>query len=140
MALKDPSNIIQPTFFRSINLLKFYGQKNQISMMLVGVKRNLGKLERLRKAAHDSVLSSALRFKGDQKAVESRIDRLTGSFAIQPVSMDPSGIVGKLEHILDTYDDNLRTEVKAIATSATEAEVNTLSNQMEISIGLDQMD
>src|SRR3989442_12210119 len=53
--------------------------------------------------------------------------------------MDPSGIVGKLEHILDTYYDNLRTEAKAIATSATEAEVNTLSNQVEISIGLDQM-
>ncbi len=64
---------------------------------------------------------------------------MTGSFAIQPVSMDPSGIVGKLEHILDTYDDNLRTEVKSIATGATDAEVNTLSNQMEISIGADQM-
>jgi hypothetical protein len=47
--------------------------------------------------------------------------------------------VGKLEHILDTYDDNLRTEVKSIATGATDAEVNTLSNQMEISIGADQM-
>src|SRR5438132_1141391 len=131
--------IIQLAYFGSFIVLMFYGQRIQISMMLVGVKRNLGKLERLRKAAHDSVLSSALRFKGDRKAVESRIDRLTGSFAIQPVSMDPSGIVGKLEHILDTYDDNLRTEVKAIATSATEAEVNTLSNQLEISIGADQM-
>src|SRR5438874_1290922 len=139
MALIDVSSIIQLAYFGSFIVLMFYGQRIQVSMMLVGVKRNLGKLERLRKAAHDSVLSSALRFKGDQKAVESRIDRLTGSFAIQPVSMDPSGIVGKLEHILDTYDDNLRTEVKAIATSATEAEVNTLSNQMEISIGLDQM-
>src|SRR5260370_17507358 len=97
----------------------FYGQRIQISMMLVGVKRNLGKLERLRKTAHDSVLSSALRFKGDQKSVESRIDRLTGSFAIQPVSMDPSGIVGKLEHILDTYEDNLSADVKPIATSST---------------------
>ena len=139
MALIDVSSIIQLAYFGSFIVLMFYGQRIQVSMMLVGVKRNLGKLERLRKTAHDSVLSSALRFKGDQKAVESRIDRLTGSFAIQPVSMDPSGIVGKLEHILDTYDDNLRAEVKAIASSATEAEVNTLSNQMEISIGADQM-
>src|SRR5881409_2155625 len=139
MALIDVSSIIQLAYFGSFIVLMFYGQRIQISMMLVGVKRNLGKLERLRKAAHDSVLSSALRFKGDQKAVESRIDRLTGSFAIQPVNMDPAGIVGKLEHVLDTYDDNLRTEVKTIATGATDAEVNTLSNQMEISIGLDQM-
>src|SRR5438132_12716277 len=117
----------------------FYGQRIQISMMLVGVKRNLGKLERLRKAAHDSVLSAALRFKGDQKAVESRIDRLTGSLAIQPVSMEPSGIVGKLEHVLDTYDDNPRNEVKSIGTGATDGEGNTLRNHLEISIGAEQM-
>src|SRR2546429_4811402 len=123
MALIDVSSIIQLAYFGSFIVLMFYGQRIQISMMLVGVKRNIGKLERLRKAAHDSVLSSALRFKGDQKAVESRIDRLTGSFAIQPVSMDPSGIVGKIEHILDTSDVYLRSGGQAIATNATDAEV-----------------
>src|SRR5256885_3871904 len=85
MALIDVSSIIQLAYFGSFIVLMFYGQRIQIIMMLVGVKRNPGKLEMLRKAAHDSVRRSALRFKGDQKAVESRIDRLTGSFAIQPV-------------------------------------------------------
>jgi len=135
----DPSNIIQLAYFGSFFILMFYGQRIQTSIMLVSVKRNLGKLEKLRTAAHTSVLNSALRFKGDKKAVETRIDRLTGSFAIQPVNMDPAGIVGKLEHVLDTYDENLRTEVRTIATGATDAEVNTLYNQMEISNGLDQM-
>jgi hypothetical protein len=135
----DISSIIQIAYFGTFFILMFYGQRIQVSMMLVSVKKNLGKLEKLRTAAHTSVLDSALRFKGDRKMVESRIDRLTGSFAIQPVNMDPAGIVGKLEHVLDTYDENLRTEVKTIAAGATDAEVNTLSNQMEISIGLDQM-
>jgi hypothetical protein len=135
----DLSSIIQIAYFGTFFILMFYGQRIQVSMMLVSVKKNLGKLEKLRTAAHTSVLNSALRFKGDKKMVESRIDRLTGSFAIQPVNMDPAGIVGKLEHVLDTYDENLRTEVRTIAAGATDAEVNTLSNQMEISIGLDQM-
>lgn len=139
MALIDISSIIQLAYFGSFFILMFYGQRIQMSMMLVGVKRNLGKLEKLRSAAHTSVLTSALKFKGEQKAVEARINRLTGSFAIQPVNMDPTGVVGKLEHILDTYDENLKTEVKTIAVGATDAQVNTLSNQMEISIGLDQM-
>ncbi|MBO0887985.1 DUF1512 family protein, partial [Candidatus Bathyarchaeota archaeon] len=103
----DLNSIIQLAYFGSFFILFFYGQRIQISMMLVGVKRNLGKLEKLRAAAHTSVLNSALKFKGDQKMVESRINRLTGSFAIQPVNMDPAGIVGKLEHVLDTYDENL---------------------------------
>lgn len=135
----DLNSIIQLAYFGTFFILMFYGQRIQTSMMLVSVKRNLGKLEKLKSAAHTSVLKSALRFKGDQKMVEGRIARLEGSFAIQPVNMDPAGIVGKLEHVLDTYDDTLRNEVKAIATGATDAEVNTLSNQMEISIGLDQM-
>ncbi len=137
MALLD--TVLQLVYFGSFFVLIFYGQRIQTSMMLVSVRRKLGRLERLRKAAHDRVLNSALRFKADPKAVETRVDRLTGSFAITPVSMDPAGIVGKLEHILDTYDDNLKAEVKTIAPGATDAEVNTLSNQMEISIGLDQM-
>ncbi len=139
MALIDINSIIQLVYFGSFFVLIFYGQRIQTSIMLVSVRRNLGKLERLRKAAHDSVLNSALRFKNDRKLVETRIDRLTGSFAITPVSMDPAGVVGKLEHVLDTYDDHLKAEVKTIATGATDAEVNTLSNQMEISIGADQM-
>jgi len=47
--------------------------------------------------------------------------------------------VGKLEHVLDTYDTHLKTEVKTLANDASEAEVNTLTNQLEVSIGLDTM-
>ncbi len=137
MALLD--EILQFSYYASFILIMFYGTRIQTTIVLVGVKRSLGRLSKLRKDAHDSVMNSALRFKADKKEVEQRVDRLTGSFAITPVSMDPSGIVRKLEHVLDTYDENLKMEVRKIAPGATEAEVNTLSNQMEISIGLDQM-
>src|SRR5713226_6862100 len=104
----DFGTVTQIIYFGSFFVLMFYGQRIQISMMLVSVKRNLGKLERLRKTAHDRVLGSLLSYKGDPKMVESRVDRLTGSFAIPPVSMDPAGVVKKLEHVLNTYDDTLK--------------------------------
>src|SRR3989442_411798 len=53
--------------------------------------------------------------------------------------MDLAGIIGKLEHVLDTYDELLKTEVQRVAPNAKEAEVNTLSNQLEVAIGLDTM-
>ncbi|HZD12009.1 MAG TPA: DUF1512 domain-containing protein [Candidatus Binatus sp.] len=137
MALID--EIIQITYFASFFLVFFYGTRIQTTIVLVGVKRSLGRLARMRKAAYDSVLTSALKFKADRKEVESRVERLTGSFAITPVNMDPHGIVPKLEHVLDTYDENLKMEVRRFAPGASDAEVNTLTNQMEISIGLDQM-
>src|SRR2546425_187499 len=137
MALLD--QILQIAYFASFFLVFVYGTRIQTTIVLVGVKRSLGRLGQFKKAARDSVLTSALRFKADQKEVESRVDRLTGSFAITPVSMDPHGIVPKLEHVLNTYDENLKMEVRKMAPGATDAEVNTLTNQMEISIGLDQM-
>jgi hypothetical protein len=135
----DFNTIVQVIYFGSFFVLMFYGQRIQVSMMLVGVKKNLGKLERLRKTAHDRVMNSLLEYKADPKMVESGVNRLTGSFAITPVSMDPAGVVKKLEHVLNTYDDTLKAEVKTMSPGASEAQINTLSNQMEISIGLDQM-
>jgi len=139
MALIDLSQIVNLVYFASFFLIFFYGQRLQVQWQLVSVKRSLGKLERSKTAARQKFVDSISRFQMDKKTVETKIDRLNNSFTITPVSLDPSGIVGKLEHVLDTYDDHLKMEVKAIAPNATESDVNTLSNQLEISIGLDGM-
>ena len=142
MALTDflsLSQILNLAYFLSFFLLFFYGQRLQVSMVLVGVKRSLNKLERFRGSARSRFLTSVSKYNQNKAEVESRVDRVTGSFAITPVSLDPSGLVGKLEHVLDTYDDHLRKEVQTLAPTANEAQVMTLSNQLEVSIGLDQM-
>src|SRR5439155_858765 len=139
MALIDLSQIVNYVYFASFILIFFYGQRLQVQWQLVSVKRSLGKLERSKTAARQKFVDSISRFQMDKKTVETKIDRLNNSFTITPVSLDPSGIIGKLEHVLDTYDDHLKMEVKAIAPNATESDVNTLSNQLEISIGLDGM-
>ncbi len=110
-----------------------------MTLVLVNVKRSLARLARFRELAHSKLLESVLKFNDDRVAVESRVNRMTKSFAIAPVSLDPSGLVGKLEHVLDTYDTTLKTEVKTLAAGANDAQVSTLTNQLEISIGLDTM-
>ncbi len=142
MALTDflsLTEVLNLAYFLSFFLLFFYGQRLQVTMVLVGVKRSLSKLERYRVSARTRFLTSVSRFNQNKGDVESRVDRMTGSFAITPVSLDPSGLVGKLEHVLDTYDEHLRKEVRTLAPTADEAQVMTLSNQLEVSIGLDQM-
>ena len=142
MALTDflsLSQILNLAYFASFFLLFFYGQKLQVTLVLVGVKRSLTKLERYRGSARTRLLASVSKFNTNKAEVEGRVDRVTGSFAITPVSLDPSGLVGKLEHVLDTYDEHLKKEVQILAPSANEAQVMTLSNQLEVSIGLDQM-
>lgn len=106
---------------------------------MVSVRRSLNRLERFRMLAHGRFLDSVLKYNKNKDEVESRIRRATNSFTIPPVSLDPSGLVGKLEHVLDNYDSHLKAEVRILAIGASEAEVNTLTNQLEVSIGLDQM-
>jgi hypothetical protein len=50
--------------------------------------------------------------------------------------MDPSGVVYKLEHILDVQDTRLKDEVKLMAPQATEAQVNNLENTLEAAMAL----
>src|SRR3989442_4496808 len=107
MALIDLSQIVNLVYFASFFLIFFYGQRLQVQWQLVSVKRSLGKLERSKTAARQKFVDSISRFQMDKKTVETKIDRLNNSFTITPVSLDPSGIVGKLEHVLDTYDDHL---------------------------------
>ncbi len=139
MALIDLSQIVNLLYFGSFILIFFYGQRLQVQWQLVSVKRSLGKLELRKTAARQKFVDSISKFQTDKKTVETKLDRLNNSFTITPVSLDPSGIVGKLEHVLDTYDEHLKTEVKAIAPNASDSDINTLSNQLEISIGLDGM-
>jgi len=116
-----------------------YGQRIQTRSMLVGVRRSLTKLETYRSDARKRFIESMLQYNADRDEVHGKVDRLIDSFAITPVSMDPKGIMGKLDHILTTYDDNLKTEVKSLVKGALQADVNTLTNLLEVSIGLDTM-
>ena len=120
-------------------LFFFYGQRIQVRIMLINVRRSLGRLLIFRNAARGRLLERLLHYRSDRGEVEKRADRLIDSFAIPPVSLDPSGIVGKLEHVLNTYDDYLKAEVRSLATGGTAVEVKNLTNLLEVSIGLDAM-
>ncbi|MCL5318761.1 MAG: DUF1512 domain-containing protein [Thaumarchaeota archaeon] len=120
-------------------LLFTYGQRFQTRFMLVGVRKSLVKLETFRSDARKRFIESVLQHNADRDEVDGKVDRLIDSFAITPVSMDPKGVMGKLDHILTTYDNNLKTEVRSLVKGALQADVNTLTNLLEVSIGLDTM-
>jgi hypothetical protein len=56
--------------------------------------------------------------------------------AIAPQNMDPSGIVWKLEHILDVRDARFKDEVKLMAPEADETQINNLENTLEAALAL----
>jgi len=69
--------------------------------------------------------------------VDEGVDRLLGSVVIEPVDRDPYGIMYKLEHIVNTWEETFENEVRALCPKADEKTVKTLTNLVEVARGLD---
>ena len=60
-------------------------------------------------------------------------------FTVQPNRMDPSGIVNRLEFLVDTADARVKEEIKALAPSADETQIQNLHNLVETAQGLNSL-
>ena len=65
-----------------------------------------------------------------------RVNQFLEYVTITPQSMDPAGIVWKLEHILDVREERFKDEVRLMAPSADKTNVNNLENTLEAAAAL----
>src|SRR5918911_5302661 len=126
-------------WFAPIFLLMIYGQKFQSWMILSDISKSLTKLktmkETARKEAIDYVKTS---IKPSADPCE-RIDKFLEYFTIMPVDLDPSGIVGKLDHIIRTRDERIRSEIKRMAEGMTESHASRVENILEAATALNMI-
>jgi hypothetical protein len=126
-------------WFAPIFLLMIYGQKFQSWMILSDVSKSLTKLktmkETARKEAIDYVKTS---IKPSTDPCE-RIDKFLEYFTIMPVDLDPNGIVGKLDHIIRTRDERIRSEIRRMAEGMTESHTSRVQNILEAATALNMI-
>ena len=79
--------------------LILYGQRIQMFMIMRNVGKKLARLEYMNNNSKNAVLKSLIEKSDNEKIVKERFDRLLSSFVIPPVSIDPKGIITKLEHL-----------------------------------------
>jgi hypothetical protein len=68
-----------------------------------------------------------------------RLNSLLEQFLIEPVSMDPAGIVNKFDHLLDVREAKFKSDVARIAPEASATQVNNLENLVEATWALNYM-
>jgi len=139
MAWPSISLILNTLYLVLFAAFMIYGQKMQTSIALLGVRRKLKRLETFKDGAHSQLLHQILPFCQDQTLVEGMLDRWENSFMIAPTNLDPAGLVRKLEHILNTHDDGLKSDVRHLAATATDVQVDNLTDLLEVTIGLQSM-
>ena len=92
--------------FNLIYLLLFvifmlYGQKIQMLNMLREVGGAVDRLKALKDEAREVSISSVKKMGKPENDPTERIDQLLEYFTVLPSSLDPGGIVPKIEHVLE---------------------------------------
>jgi hypothetical protein len=118
-------------YLAMVFVFTFFAQKIQAALMMRQVSKALTKLRNMRDKAKQTVISVITEVGRPEKDPEPRLEALLQFFTIEPVNMDPSGVVQKFEHLLDTADVRIKDEVKAIAPHADESQLQNLQNLVE---------
>lgn len=120
-------------------LFLFYGQRINAQMALLEIGRVLNQLNKMRKIAWNEALSTLKRKGCDERMAESKLKVMINSFFIFPETMDPVGVFGKLEHLLDVRDDRMINYVKAILPHSNDIEIRNIENLIEAATALHQL-
>lgn len=114
----------------------FYGQRLQTYVMIREVEGSLYKLKYIKEEGRKITIETIKEIGKPQSDPTQRVDRFLEYFTIGPQSLDPAGIVWKLEHILDVRDTRFKDEVKLMAPAADETQTNNLENTLEAASAL----
>ena len=116
-----------------------FSQRLQLSYILKDLERKLYGLKRIREEVRSRTIETLRRYSEGNMDLERELDQILLSFAITPESMDPYGIVYKLEHIVNTWEDTFEESVKRLCPRADRERMKTLTNLVEVARGIDYL-
>jgi hypothetical protein len=130
------SNLMNLVIFGMIFASFFFGQQIQSRIAILQLDGAVRKLEFIRNDARALALRTIKSIGKPKEDPSPALSGLLEQFFIAPVDLDPAGIIGKLDHLLDVRDLRFKSDVKKIAPEATDAQVNNLENLVEASWAL----
>jgi len=122
--------------FISMAIFTLFGQRIQVWRLLSQVKASVHKLKMMRDEGRRIAIEALEELGADGDGVAREVDRFIEHFAIEPESMDPAGVVWKLERILDVREQKFLDEVRRIAPEASDDEVHNLEGLLEAALAL----
>jgi hypothetical protein len=114
----------------------FFGQKLQMRLYLMEIDKGLRRLDIIRNQSNELTLRTIKEQGKPTTDPAPSLKILMEQFLITPVDMDPQGIVGKFDHLLDVRDLKFKDDVRMIAPSASDSVLNNLENLVEASWAL----
>jgi hypothetical protein len=117
----------------------FFSQRIQALLMMRQVSHALTRLKGMSDKAKQAITAAIMEVDRPAGDPKPRLERLLQFFTIPPESMDPAGVVQRLEHLFDAADSRIRDEIKAIAPNADERQLLNLQNLLEVAQALNAL-
>jgi hypothetical protein len=133
------NNLLNILFVVSFLAFMVFGQQIQSRIALMQIDGAVRKLETMRNDAKSVTVKTVREIGKPKDDPTPRLNTLLEQFFIEPVNMDPAGIIGKFDHLLDVRESKFKADVARIAPEATPAQVNNLENLVEASWALNYM-
>ena len=133
------NSVFQIIYLGSFLFFMVYGQKVQTWIMLREIESAVIRLKRFKEDARRTAIDTIKKAGESKSDPTPRIDHFLEYFLILPKSLDPSGIVPKIEHVMDVREQRFKDEVTILAPSAGETQVNNIEGVLEVALGLNQI-
>jgi hypothetical protein len=136
------SILLNLLFFVMIFISMFYGTKIQMWRSSKEVETGLEKLKTWNDECKQILLDVFKKYadkKELDKDLQFKLEDFLSFITIEPVSLDPYGIIPKLDHIIDVRDDRFKEEVATLAPNVTPGspEAQNLENIVEAAGAVD---
>jgi hypothetical protein len=134
--------IINLLFFVMIFISIFYGTKLQSWRSSREIETDLTKLKGWDDECKQILLKNFKKF-ADKKEIDKdlmlKLENFMTFVTIEPVSLDPFGVIPKLDHVINIRDDRFREEVAFMAPNAEpgSADAQNLENLLEAAMAVD---
>jgi len=114
----------------------FFGQQIQSRIAILQLDGAVRKLEYIRNDARALALQTIKDIGKPKEDPSPALFALLEQFFIDPVNLDPAGIITKLDYLLDVRDLKFKEDVKRLSPEATDAQANNMENLVEASWAL----
>jgi hypothetical protein len=132
----DVGVIIQSLFSLVFIIYLFYAQRLQAMTMLRQIEVTLRKVKSVRDDARSTSIKTIRELGKPERDPTPMVERFLEHFMIEPVSMDPAGVVQKLGQLVNVRDFTFEKEVEVMAPGASTSERHNMENLLEASMAL----
>ncbi len=126
-------------FIIFIMIMQFYANKIQVQIWMGEISKALGKLEKYANDATEKFVEEASKYGKSKEEVRKLVERIKGFFLIGPVTLDPSGAIRRLEHLLDEYRDYMNRYMDELSPKASGWKKSNLRDQLAGVLALDMI-